>query len=459
MDNKEKILKAEELLKVNKQENVLNFFKKLSEDKQIKLAEEIINLNFEQLNKLYAETKTEQKRLFDRAFVHRGSAASGDPAGETKTEPEISEKKITHIKYVDEYKLSDEAQEKYTKLGEDVIKNNQYAVVTMAGGQGTRLGHKGPKGTFLIDVLPEPKYLFQILAENLERANKKYGITLPWYIMTSTENNAETVKFFEEHNYFGYPKENVKFFMQGNLPLLKRNGDLIIDKDYSIKEAADGNGCIYGAMAKNGIIEEMKQKGIKWIFIGSVDNTILNMVDPILVGLTIDEKHEAASKSVAKASPKEKVGVFCKINGVPSVIEYSELPEKMAEEVDEDGELLYGEAHIMCNLFSIDALDKVSKIHLPYHVAEKKSNYMNDDEEFIEVTEPNAYKFEAFIFDAFNFFDDISILRGRREKDFAPVKNKTGNDSPETSRELYNNYWKQIVFLKLKYKFIILLKK
>ena len=142
-----------------------------------------------------------------------------------------------------------------------------------------------------------------------------------------------------------------------------------------------------------------------------------------LVGLTIDEKHEAASKSVAKANPKEKVGVFCKINGVPSVIEYSELPEKMAEEVDEDGELLYGEAHIMCNLFSIDALDKVSKVQLPYHVAEKKSNYMNDDEEFIEVTKPNAYKFEAFIFDAFNFFDDISILRGRREKDFAPVKN------------------------------------
>ena len=125
-----------------------------------------------------------------------------------------------------------------------------------------------------------------------------------------------------------------------------------------------------------------------------------------------------------------------------STDEYAELPEKMAEEVDEDGELLYGEAHIMCNLFSIDALDKVSKIHLPYHVAEKKSNYMNDDEEFIEVTEPNAYKFEAFIFHAFNFLYDISILRVRRENDFAPVKNKTGNDSPETSRELYNNYWK-----------------
>ena len=413
MDNKEKILKAEELLKVNKQENVLNFFRKLSEDKQIKLAEKIINLNFEQLNKLYAETKTE---------------------------PEISEKKITHIKYVDEYKLSDEAQEKYAKLGEDVIKNNQYAVVTMAGGQGTRLGHKGPKGTFLIDVLPEPKYLFQILAENLERANKKYGIVLPWYIMTSTENNAETVKFFEEHNYFGYPKGNVKFFMQGNLPLLKRNGDLIIDKDYSIKLASDGNGSIYKAMRKNGILDDMRKKGVKWIFIGAVDNALLNMVDPVLVGLTIVQGNETASKSIAKKDPTEKVGAFCKANGVPAVIEYSELPKEMAQLRDENGELLYGEAHIMCNLFTLDAIEKVSMQDLEYHVANKKTGYMDENNNFVEVTEPNAYKFEAFIFDAFNYFNSISVLRGKREEDFAPVKNKEGNDSPETAIKLYNDY-------------------
>ena len=172
----------------------------------------------------------------------------------------ITNEKINNGVFIQKINVSNldcnEAKEKI----EDIIKNNQYAVVTMAVGQGTRLGHKGPKGTFLIDVLPEPKYLFQILAENLERANKKYGIILPWYIMTSTENNAETVKFFEEHNYFGYPKENVKFFMQGNLPLLKRNGDLIIDKDYSIKEAADGNGCIYKAMKKDGVLDDMKKK-------------------------------------------------------------------------------------------------------------------------------------------------------------------------------------------------------
>ena len=415
MFTEQELAQARAILKANKQENLLRFIDKLDNNKKEKIIKQILNLDFTQLNKLYEETKSSA---------------------------EIINKKIENIKYVDEYKLSDEAKEKYTNIGEKVIKNNQYAVVTMAGGQGTRLEHNGPKGTFKVDVDPEPKYLFQILAENLQRANKKYNVILPWYIMTSTENNEETVNFFEKHEYFGYPKENVMFFTQGNLPILLENGDLIVDKDYTIKEAADGNGCIYSAMAKAGVLENMKKKNVKWIFIGAVDNILLNMVDPILLGLTIDEKNEAASKSVAKASPKEKVGAFCKINGVPSVIEYTELPQKMAEEVDKEGELLFGEAHIMCNLFSIEALEKVSKVQLPYHVAHKKSNYMNENEELVKVTEPNAYKFEAFIFDAFNFFDDISILRGKREMDFAPIKNKVGNDSPDTAKELYNNYWK-----------------
>lgn len=415
MFTEQELAQARAILKANKQENLLRFIDKLDNNKKEKIIKQILNLDFTQLNKLYEETKSSA---------------------------EIINKKIENIKYVDEYKLSDEAKEKYTNIGEKVIKNNQYAVVTMAGGQGTRLEHNGPKGTFKVDVDPEPKYLFQILAENLQRANKKYNVILPWYIMTSTENNGETVNFFEKHEYFGYPKGNVMFFTQGNLPILLENGDLIVDKDYTIKEAADGNGCIYSAMAKAGVLENMKKKNVKWIFIGAVDNILLNMVDPILLGLTIDEKNEAASKSVAKASPKEKVGAFCKINGVPSVIEYTELPQKMAEEVDKEGELLFGEAHIMCNLFSIEALEKVSKVQLPYHVAHKKSNYMNENEELVKVTEPNAYKFEAFIFDAFNFFDDISILRGKREMDFAPIKNKVGNDSPDTAKELYNNYWK-----------------
>ena len=416
MYTKNELAQAEELLKENNQTNILNTLNQIDESKKEKLIKQILNLNFEQLKRLYQETKEK---------------------------PEILDKKLEHIKYVDKYKLSEDKKSLYTKIGEDIIRNNKYAVVTMAGGQGTRLGHKGPKGTFKIDVRPEPKFLFQILAENIEAANKKYNVTLPWYIMTSTENNKETVEFFEEHNYFGYPKDHIKFFIQGNLPLLFTNGQLVLDKDYSIKEAADGNGCIYKAMREDKILEDMENRNVEWAFIGSVDNVLLNMVDPILIGLTIEEKHEVASKSIAKKDPSERVGVFCKANGVPSVIEYSELPKEMAELRDKDGELLYGEAHIMCNLFSIKALEKISKIDLPYHVANKKTNYMNEKGEFVEVTEPNAYKFEAFIFDAFNFFDDMSILRGRREEDFAPVKNKEGNDSPNTAKELYNNYWRK----------------
>ena len=258
--------------------------------------------------------------------------------------------------------------------------------------------------------------------------------------MTSSENNKDTVKFFEDNNYFNYNKDYVKFFMQGNLPLLLENGEIILDKDYHIKEAADGNGCIYKAMAKNKILEDMKNRGVKWIFIGSVDNVLLNMVDPALIGLAIKQKNDIAMKSIPKNSPQERVGVACKINGKPSVIEYTELPEAMSVLRDENGELLYGEAHIMCNLYSMDALEKISKIDLPYHVAHKKSDYMDKNGEIVEAKQPNAYKFEAFIFDAFNYFDEISILRGKREEDFAPVKNKEGNDSPFTAKELYNNF-------------------
>ena len=325
---------------------------------------------------------------------------------------------------------------------EDVIKNNQYAVVTMAGGQGTRLGHKGPKGTFLIDVLPEPKYLFQILAENLERANKKYGIILPWYIMTSRENNEETVKFFEKNKFFGYQKDkNIFFFKQGELPMVDTEGKILIGEDGLVKEAADGHGGIYEALVKNGMTKKMKELGVEWVFIGGVDNCLVKMVDPVLMGIAIDKNVSVAGKSIVKANPHEKVGVFCKMNGHPKVIEYSELPEKMAEEIDDDGELRYGESHVMCNLFTIDAIEEISKQPLIYHSAIKKNSYLDENGKEVVPTEKNCYKFEAFIFDAFTFFDDIAILRGKREEDFAPVKNKEGVDSPKTAKELYEKFW------------------
>ncbi len=290
-------------------------------------------------------------------------------------------------------------------------------------------------------VKPQPKYLFEIITDTLKRNDKKYGITIPWYIMTSRENHRETVRFLEEKNYFGYPKQSVKFFTQGELPLISTEGKLLLDEKGNIKEASDGNGSIYKAMQEKGILEDMRNKNIEWVYISSVDNVLLQLVEPVLLGLTIAQGNEIGSKSIVKNSPKERVGAFCKKNGKPAVIEYSELPEEMAYQTDEAGELVFGESHIMCNLYALSALERIAKEKLPYHKALKKISYYEKGKEVLPERE-NAYKFEAFIFDAFQYVDNMTILRGKREEDFAPVKNAEGIDSPKTAAQLYENYWK-----------------
>ena len=406
-----------ELLKEYNQEHIINYLEKMNDEDANKLIEQIQKIDFHQITELYNNTK---KTI------------------------EFKESKIEPLKYLDKAKLSLEQLQKFDKLGSDVVKNGQYAVVTMAGGQGTRLGHNGPKGTFKLDVYGKGKYLFEILVDNLKEANQKYGITINWYIMTSQENNEATVEFLEKNNYFGYDKKYIKIFSQSELPLINIEGNLLMGKDHKIREASDGNGGTYSSLRRSGCLADMKEKGIKWVFIGSVDNALLKMVDVTLLGMAIDKGAQIASKSVVKANPHERVGVFCKMNGHPKVIEYTELPEKMAEEIDSDGELKYGESHIMCNLYTIDAIEKISKETLIYHSAFKKNAYIDENGKEVIPTEPNSYKFESFIFDAFEFFDDIAILRGKREDDFAPVKNKDGVDSPKTAKELYEKYWNKM---------------
>ena len=409
-----KMKKAIEILKKYKQDHIIKILKELDEEKQQELIDQIKSIDFHQISELYNNTKKEFK---------------------------FKESKIEPLEYLDKAKLKKEQRDNFDKLGENILRKGKYAVVTMAGGQGTRLGHTGPKGTYKLDVYGKGKYLFEILAENLKEANQKYNTTIPWYIMTSKENNKQTVEFLEKHNYFGYNKEFVSIFKQSELPLIDEEGKLLMGKDFRIREASDGNGGTYSSLRATGALADMKERGIKWVFIGGVDNALLKMADVTLLGMAIDKKVEIASKSVVKANPHEKVGVVCRMNGHPKVIEYAELPEKMAEEVDRNGELKFGESHIMCNLYTIDAIEKASKEPLMYHCAHKKNSYIDENGIEIIPEKPNSYKFESFIFDAFEFFDDIAILRGNREDDFAPVKNKDGVDSPKTAKELYEKYW------------------
>ena len=221
--------------------------------------------------------------------------------------------------------------------------------------------------------------------------------------------------------------------------MIDEDGKFVIDENGLIKEAANGAGGTFESLAKNGMIEDMKQRGIEWIFIGGVDNVLVRMTDPSFLGFVAKHHCLGASKTIVKASPEEKVGVFCKKNGIPSVIEYTEIPDDMAKETNADGSLTYGESHMMLNMFNIQTLEKIAKYKLPYHVAHKKSGYMNEAGEFIKPDSPNAYKFETFIFDAFPMIDSdkVGLYRGKREEDFSPVKNAEGVDSPETARRDY----------------------
>ena len=404
----------EEFLKKYEQTIVLNYYNKATTKNKERIQKQLKNINLDILNNLYR-------------------------ISQTNVAAEIKQEELYNLPYIDKSLLSIEDKKAIDLLGIEIIKNNQYAVVTMAGGQGTRLGHNGPKGTYMLNIKPHSKSLFEILSDSLKMKNKQYNVVLNWYIMTSEENHYETISFFEKNNYFNYPIDNIQFFKQGTMPLLNENGKLVIDENGLIKFASNGNGAIFKAMKNSGILDDMKSKGINWIFIGAVDNVLLNMVDETLLGLTIKEKTQIGSKSIVKAYPEEKVGVFCRKNNKLKIIEYTEMPKEVINLVDENDELLFGESHIMCNLFSMKALEKIAEQELPYHSAHKKINYINEDGELVIAKEPNAYKFEQFIFDGFKYFNEITLLRGKREEDFAPVKNKEGKDSPETAIELYNN--------------------
>ncbi len=405
----EKFEQTKKILKEQLQEQILEYPIRNKEE----FTSEVLKIDFEELNKLYNKAIKNKK---------------------------VKNSKIEPIPYIEKDKLSEEEKEHYKKIGENIIKNNEYAVVTMAGGQGSRLGHNGPKGTFDFG-LESHKSIFEVLCDRLKEAYEKYNVYIPWYIMTSRQNNEDTINFFEKNNYFGYSKENIYFFKQGELPVLNDQGKLMLNKEGNINTAADGHGGIFVSMEKEKITENMKQRGIKWVFIGPVDNVLIKMVDPIFIGICQDKNMLAGGKSIIKAYPEERVGVFCKKDGKPGVIEYTEISKEMSEMKNDKGKLVYAESHINCNVFNIDIIEKISKNKLPYHCAHKKIEYLNKEGQVVKPEEPNAYKFEAFIFDAFKMLDEMAIFRVKREEEFAPIKNAEGKDSPKTALELYKNFY------------------
>ncbi|MDD4406958.1 MAG: UTP--glucose-1-phosphate uridylyltransferase [Bacilli bacterium] len=392
-------------LKKYGQDHLLNFYAELNEEEKKHLIQQIESIDFELLKDLA--------------------------------------KLINQKKEKDEFKSipSYLTTEEYHDTGLEEIKKGYYAVVTMAGGQGTRLGFDGPKGTYILEYGIN-KSLFEIQCDRLKNIYQKCNVYVPWYIMTSQTNNDETIDFFKKHNYFNYPKEKIEFFIQDELPMIDINGKIVMNSKFNIKMGANGSGGVFLALSKSGILDSMKKNNIKWVFIGGIDNILSQIDNPDLIGLAIKNNYLITSKTTPKKYPEEKVGVFAYRNNKPSVLEYIEMNDEMNNKRDKDGNLLYRDVHTIINLFHISILNKIADKSLPYVPAFKKAEYINDQGEIIIPEKENAYKFETFIFDGFSYVDEVGLIQGKREEVFAPIKNKDGVDSPKTASKLYLDYYK-----------------
>ncbi len=325
--------------------------------------------------------------------------------------------------------------DEFKAAGIKAIQECKVGAVLLAGGQGTRLGLDKPKGTLKIGI-DRDLYLFQQLVRNLQDVTDEAGAYVPLYIMTSNINNDDTVAFFKEHNYFGYPEEFVKFFVQEMVPACDYNGNAYMVSDTEFAMSPNGNGGWFTSMIKAGLLEDIHARGIEWINVFAVDNCLQRIADPLFVGATILSGCESGSKVVRKAAPEEKVGVMCLEDGKPSIAEYYELTDEMINSRNENGALSYGFGVILNYLFSEKKLEEIANANMPIHVVEKKIPYVDVDGNYVKPEAPNGYKFETLVLDMVHLMDDCLCYEVVREREFAPIKNLHGVDSLDSAREL-----------------------
>lgn len=329
----------------------------------------------------------------------------------------------------------EENREMYEKIGMDAIKAGKVGAVLLAGGMGTRLGSDDPKGMYNIG-LTKDVYIFQRLIENLMDVVKRADAWVPLFIMTSDKNNDATISFFNEHEFFGYNADYVTFFKQEMAPAADYNGKVYMEAKHKISTSPNGNGGWFASMNNCGVLNQIHEGGIEWLNVFSVDNVLQRIADPCFVGATIAADCAVGSKVVKKNAPDEKVGVMCLEDGRPSIVEYYELTEELMNAKDENGEPAYNYGVILNYLFREKDLEELLAKELPLHIVEKKIPYIDENANLIKPEEPNGYKFENLVLDMIHKLDSCLPFEVVRNKEFAPIKNKTGVDSVESAREL-----------------------
>ena len=327
--------------------------------------------------------------------------------------------------------------EEAARVGAEALSEGRVAAFTVAGGQGTRLGFDGPKGTFPVTPVTE-KTLFQVFAEKIARSAERFGAPIHWFILTSEINHADTVAAFEHNAYFGLVSEQVHFIVQGLVPAVDREGKILLSDRSTIAMTPDGHGGALRALARSGATATMKELGIDIVSYFQVDNPLVRCVDPAFVGFHVLGNSELSSKMVPKAYALEKVGHFCLRDGVAEVIEYSDLPEDKQRETLEDGSLRFVAGSVAIHVFDRDFIDRVGgsgDLNLPFHRADKKIPHVDERGRRVDPETPNGIKFEMFVFDALPLARNPVIIEGARSQEFSPVKNAEGKDSPQTCAE------------------------
>lgn len=393
----------EKMLESHGQSHLLKYYNELTQEEKEALKKQLENIDFEVLN-TYKNHSTETKRGIIT------------PIDALKI-PEINSNKDI-----------------YEKIGIKAIKEGKVGAVLLAGGQGTRLGFDKPKGMLNVGINRE-LYLFEILIKNLLDVVRQADAWVHLFIMTSEINNDDTVGFFKENNYFGYKEDYITFFIQDMSPAIDYNGKIYMEDKGKVSVSPNGNGGWFSSMARSGVLDKVKSAGVEWLNVFSVDNVLQRIADPMFVGATILSEYPVGAKVIRKNDPFERVGVMCRENDKPSIVEYYELTEEMALEKDGSGEYAYNFGVILNYLFRVKELEEILKASMPMHIVEKKIPYMDEEQNLIKPDKPNGYKFETLVLDMINMMDNCLVYEVEREKEFAPIKNKEGVDSLVTARE------------------------
>lgn len=391
------------LLEQKKQTQLLRFFDELNDTQKLTLLGEIDGIDWG----------------FESAFRHDGK----------KEDSLIEEIDALHLEKI----LPD--QEHYRSIGLQAIRDGKLCLLLLAGGQGTRLGFDKPKGCFNVG-LTKDLYIFQLLIEHIMDVVRAADSYIPLYIMTSNINYQDTITFFEAHDYFGYDASYVHFFIQEMNPATDFDGKILLKSKYEVALSPNGNGGWFSSMHKAGLLDAIFDSNLEWINVFAVDNVLQRIADPVFLGATIASGKMSGAKVVKKAFPEERVGVMCKENGKPHIIEYYEMTDEMLTKRLPDGNLAYGFGAILNYLFPIQRLKETLDQAMPLHVVKKKVPCIDEAGNPIIPAEPNAFKFETLALDLIHEMDDCLIFEVDRKKEFAPIKNSTGVDSVDTARVL-----------------------